>query len=172
MKMGGDQVYEFEGFTLDLARRVFSDGNGSPIKLMPKAFDLLAFLVENNHRVVSKDEIMSELWPDTIVEENNLTQNISSLRRVFGEKPHENRFISTIPGRGYRFVAAVRKDEDAEGSTGKKAVDVHSARSDDDHVCLGCEPVCDHVLSARGGAEDSCGRQTVDVEVSASGGPT
>lgn len=128
MKMGGDQVYEFEGFTLDLARRVFSDGNGSPIKLMPKAFDLLAFLVENNHRVVSKDEIMSELWPDTIVEENNLTQNISSLRRVFGEKPHENRFISTIPGRGYRFVAAVRKDEDAEGSTGKKAVDVHSAR--------------------------------------------
>ena len=106
---------EFEGYRLEVPKRILLDPAGDTVKLMPKAFDILAFLAQNNDRVVSKDELMSAMWPDTIVEENNLTQNISSLRRAFGEKPHENRFIATIPGRGYRFVADVKHVE-MEGS--------------------------------------------------------
>ena len=102
-------ILEFESYRLDVSRRTLSDPNGNTIKLMPKAFDILAFLAQNNDRVISKDELLAEMWPDTVVEENNLTQNISALRRAFGEKPQENRFISTIPGRGYRFVARVRQ---------------------------------------------------------------
>src|SRR5688572_20773738 len=74
---------------------------------MPKAFEILFFLVSNSQRVVEKDELMGAVWPDTIVEDNNLTQNISVLRRVLGERHGENRFIATVPGRGYKFVAEV-----------------------------------------------------------------
>ena len=102
-------ILEFEGCRLDVAKRELLEPNGKPIKLMPKAFDILAYFAQNNDRVVPKDEILTELWPDAIVEENNLTQNISALRRALGEKPQENRFIATIPGRGYRFVANVRR---------------------------------------------------------------
>ena len=101
-------VFEFEGYRLDVSKRSLTGPGGEPLKLLPKAFDILTYLIENSSRVVSKDELMSEIWPDTTVEENNLTQNVSSLRRAFGEKPYENRFISTIPGRGYRFVASVQ----------------------------------------------------------------
>jgi DNA-binding winged helix-turn-helix (wHTH) protein/TolB-like protein/Flp pilus assembly protein TadD len=111
MTSGKEPILEFGEFRLEVAKRTLLDRDGRVIKLMPKAFDLLAFLIANNERVVSKDELMAQIWSDTVVEENNLTQNISSLRRVFGEKPHENRFISTIPGRGYRFVAEVRQVE-------------------------------------------------------------
>jgi DNA-binding winged helix-turn-helix (wHTH) protein/tetratricopeptide (TPR) repeat protein len=110
----GRSIFEFEGFQLNPASRELAGPDGEAIKLMPKAFDILTFLVENRDRVVSKDVLFSELWPNTVVEENNLTQNISALRRAFGEKPYENRFITTIPGRGYRFVADVRVVDQAE----------------------------------------------------------
>lgn len=103
-----NQVFEFEGYRLDVSKRSVTGPDGEPLRLLPKAFDILTYLIENASRVVSKDELMSHIWHDTVVEENNLTQNVSSLRRAFGEKPSENRFISTIPGRGYRFVADVR----------------------------------------------------------------
>src|SRR5688572_17386284 len=80
---------------------------------MPKAFEILLYLVRRADQVVEKDEILEAVWPDTIVEENNLTQNISALRRALGEKHRENRFIATVPGRGYKFVAEVRKSADA-----------------------------------------------------------
>ena len=64
-------------------------------------------LVENRERVVGKDELMKVLWPDTVVEEGNLTQNISTLREVLGEKPTEHVYIATIPKQGYRFIAVV-----------------------------------------------------------------
>lgn len=102
-------IYEFEGFTIHSSKRIVLDTQGEPLPLMPKAFDLLLYLVSHPNRLVEKDELMSAVWPDTIVEENNLTQNISSIRKVLGERHKENRFIATIPGRGYRFVADVRK---------------------------------------------------------------
>jgi serine/threonine-protein kinase len=83
--------------------------HGEEIPLMPKAFDTLDYLVAHSGKVVEKDELMSAVWQDRIVEENNLAQNISALRRALGEKHRENRFIATIPGRGYKFVAKVQQ---------------------------------------------------------------
>src|SRR5207249_4039801 len=68
---------------------------------------LLLVLVERRERVMGKDELMEALWPDTVVEEANLTVNMSALRKALGENPAEHRYIVTVPGRGYRFVAAV-----------------------------------------------------------------
>jgi len=101
-------IYEFEGFSIDSSKRLVYDSEGVALSLMPKAFDLLLYLVTHPKRLIEKDELMTAVWPDTIVEENNLTQNISALRKVLGERHKENRFIATIPGRGYKFVAEVR----------------------------------------------------------------
>lgn len=105
----GSDIYEFEGYRVDASKRVVFDPDGGPLPLMPKAYDLLIYLVTNHSRLVEKDELMSAVWPDTTVEENNLTQNISAIRKALGERHKENRFIATIPGRGYKFVAEVFK---------------------------------------------------------------
>jgi TolB-like protein/DNA-binding winged helix-turn-helix (wHTH) protein/Flp pilus assembly protein TadD len=77
------------------------------VPLTPKAFDILLALVQNRQQVLEKTELMQRIWPDSFVEEGNLTQNISMLRKALGESPHEHRFIVTVPGRGYQFVASV-----------------------------------------------------------------
>src|SRR5215218_1821602 len=100
-------VYAFDGFRLDAAQRRLYGPDGKPVPLKAKAFETLLFLVRNPRRVVERDELLGAIWPDTVVEENNLTQHISSLRRLFGEKPDDHRFIATVPGRGYIFVADV-----------------------------------------------------------------
>ena len=100
------EIYEFGPFTVDPVERVaFRDGK--PLILTPKVFDTLLCLVRNRGRVLTKDEILQEVWPDTFVEEVNLAVNISTLRKALGESPQEGRFIATVPGRGYRFVAEV-----------------------------------------------------------------
>lgn len=109
-------IYEFGNFRVDAAKRLLLKGIDGTVPLMPKAFDTLLYLVEHNGKVIEKDELMSAIWADTIVEENNLTQNISILRRVLGEKHGENRFIATVPGRGYKFVAEVRQIDGVEKS--------------------------------------------------------
>ncbi|HEX2640987.1 MAG TPA: winged helix-turn-helix domain-containing protein, partial [Pyrinomonadaceae bacterium] len=103
----GLNVYKSGGFEIEPQRRILLDKGGEPVALTPKVFDLLLFLVRNAGKTLSKDEIMSAVWPDTIVEESNLTQNISILRRVLGDVRGENAFIATIPGRGYKWVADV-----------------------------------------------------------------
>jgi DNA-binding winged helix-turn-helix (wHTH) protein/tetratricopeptide (TPR) repeat protein len=102
------RIYEFGGFRLCAAKRLLLKGVDETVPLMPKAFDTLLYLVEHKGKVIEKDTLMSAIWADTIVEENNLTQNISVLRRALGEKHGENRFIATVPGHGYKFVAEVR----------------------------------------------------------------
>jgi len=102
------QIYEFGEFRIDAAKRLLLRRNGEIIPLTPKIFDTLLYLARNNGKVIEKDELMREIWMDTIVEENNLNKNISVLRRVLGEKPGEHRFIVTVPGQGYEFVAEVR----------------------------------------------------------------
>ncbi len=77
--------------------------------LTPRVFETLLFLVQHSGVVLDKERLMEAVWPDSIVEENNLSQNISSLRRVFGETPGSHHYIVTVPGRGYRFVAEVRR---------------------------------------------------------------
>src|SRR5262249_19412830 len=102
------ELYEFGPFSLDPAERLFSRG-GAPLALTPKVFDTLVCLVRNRGRLLSKDEPLKEIWPDTFVEEVNLAVNISILRKTLGENPQDGRFITTVPGHGYRFVAKVRE---------------------------------------------------------------
>lgn len=102
-------IYEFAQFRLDPVRRALLSARREPIPLTPKNLETLLVLVENRDRVLGKEELIERLWPDSVVEENNLTQNISALRKALGERPNEQRFIKTIPGRGYRFVAEVRE---------------------------------------------------------------
>ena len=97
-------LYEFGPFRLDTRERILlRDKRRIPLK--PKVYDTLIVLISNNGRIVEKEELMKEVWPDTFVEENNLTGNIFALRRAFGE----HQYIETIPRRGYRFTADVRK---------------------------------------------------------------
>ena len=103
-----DEMLEFEGFRVDLrARRV--ERAGEPVAVPSRAFDVLVVLMERAGEDVSKPELMASVWGETFVEENNLNQAISALRRVFGERRGEHRFIVTLPGLGYRFVAPVRR---------------------------------------------------------------
>src|SRR5215471_7027684 len=100
--------YEFGRFRIDpVKRRLMRDGE--PVRLTPKAFDTLLILVQSSNRTLEKDELMQMVWPDAVVEENNLNQNISALRRALGDTRDESRFIATIPGFGYRFVAEVNR---------------------------------------------------------------
>jgi len=108
MADGAPRLYEFGDFRLDQRRRTLLGRDGAPVPLAAKAFETLSYLVEHAGRVVDKDELMRAVWPDTAVEENNLTQNISLLRRLFGESRGEHRYIATVPGRGYQLVATVR----------------------------------------------------------------
>ena len=108
MSEENEHFYEFGPFRLDpLKRRLMRDGE--VVRLTPKAFDLLLVLVEARGRTVEKDELFKKVWPDTVVEENNLNQNITALRKSLGDSRQESQYIATIPGMGYRFVAEVRK---------------------------------------------------------------
>src|SRR3954469_16814024 len=100
-------LYEFGPFTLDLNKRALLRDN-QPVALTPKAFETLVVLVQNKQKVVSKDDLMKSVWPDSFVEESNLSQNIFTLRKALGDS-QQKRYIVTIPGRGYQFSEEVRE---------------------------------------------------------------
>ncbi len=102
-----NNLYTFENFRLDASERKLFRGE-TPVALAPKTFDLLLFLVENEGRLLRKDDLLTAVWPDATVEENNLTVAISTLRKAFGESEGK-RYIETVPKSGYRFVAPVAK---------------------------------------------------------------
>src|ERR1051326_7781565 len=102
-----NRLYGFGSFRLDPHKRLLLSGN-EPVSLTPKVIDTLIVLVENRDRVVSKDELMKVLWPDSFVEESNLSQNIFVLRKALGDS-QERRFILTVSVKGYRFVADVEE---------------------------------------------------------------
>ncbi|MBS1796240.1 MAG: winged helix-turn-helix domain-containing protein [Acidobacteria bacterium] len=105
--------YIFDDFRLDTAKRLLFRGAGEePISLTRKAFDVLQILVENHGKIVFKEDLMARVWADSFVEESNLTQTISVLRKKLGENPNQHRFIVTESGKGYRFVARVGKSEE------------------------------------------------------------
>ena len=101
--------YEFGAFQLDPVKRLLRRLDGTPVPLTPRVFDTLLYMVEHHDSVMDKEQIMEAVWPDSIVEENNLAQAIWKLRQVFGETPGSHSYIVTVPGRGYRFVAEVNK---------------------------------------------------------------
>ena len=100
-------VYRFHGFELDPGRRALTSPDGEAITLRTKVFDTLCELIARAGEPVSKQALMEAVWPDTVVEENNLNQAISALRQALRDDHNAPRFIATITGRGYQFVAPV-----------------------------------------------------------------
>jgi TolB-like protein/DNA-binding winged helix-turn-helix (wHTH) protein/cytochrome c-type biogenesis protein CcmH/NrfG len=122
------QVYEFGPFHLDpLKRRLSRDGE--PVRLTPKAFDLLLVLVEDAGRTIEKDELLEKVWPGIAVEDNNLNQNITTLRKSLGDSRKESQYIATIPGVGYRFVAEVTQLSENLTQTANRAVEQNPAEN-------------------------------------------
>lgn len=118
-----DSIYEFGPFRLEVKEhRLVRDGHSVP--LTGKAFDTLRVLVERHGSLVSKDELMNAVWPETAVEENNLDRNISALRKALGERGSARRYIETVPRVGYRFIASL-----SEPALGAAASAPHSAPS-------------------------------------------
>src|SRR5215475_1542365 len=99
-------LYEFDGFRLNPADHSLLCA-GKPISLTPKTFDILVTLIEKNGQLVTKDELMRKIWPDSFVEEANLTVNVSALRKALGDSPENQQYIETVPKLGYRFTARV-----------------------------------------------------------------
>jgi DNA-binding winged helix-turn-helix (wHTH) protein len=120
MSKPSEHFYEFGRFRVDAVSRLLLH-DGAPVPLTLKAFDTLLALVENRGRLVEKDELLRRVWPDTAVEENNLTQQVSALRKVLGEDAEGRRYIETFPRRGYRFVAEVREVRGVPTAAGAKA---------------------------------------------------
>lgn len=108
MNEENSRIYSFEAFQVDpVRRRLMRDG--APVPIHSKTFDLLIALIENRGRIIEKNELMELVWANQIVEDGNLTVKMSALRKTLGERKDEARFIVTVPGRGYRFVADVRQ---------------------------------------------------------------
>jgi DNA-binding winged helix-turn-helix (wHTH) protein/Tol biopolymer transport system component len=103
-------VHEFGPFRLDTVERLLLRA-GQPVSLTPKAFDLLIYLVERHGRLITKTELLRAVWPDTFVEEANLTYTVSAVRRALGDSQDGERYIQTVPTRGYRFLAPVTRGE-------------------------------------------------------------
>src|SRR5258708_35148485 len=106
-------LYRFGQFALDSRKRTLSRAD-SPLSLTPKAFDVLLFLVQNPNRLVTKAELLQAVWGNTFVEEGNLTQYISHLRKALGDHPEDTRLIVTIARKGYQFTARVIVAEAAD----------------------------------------------------------
>lgn len=100
------QIYKFDNFRLDTTERQLLR-DGQTVALPSKAFDLLVVLVENNGRLVEKDELYHRVWEDPVVEESNLTVQMSAIRQALGERRENPRYITTVAGRGYRFTGEV-----------------------------------------------------------------
>jgi len=101
------ELYEFGPFRVDTKKEILQR-DGKAIPLQPKAFQLLLVLICHNQEVVTKDNLMKSVWPDTFVEEANLSRNVFMLRKALGENPPEQRYIITVPGQGYRLAENVR----------------------------------------------------------------
>lgn len=110
MTLQANPLFEFDRFRLDPAEHLLQC-DGKPVPLTPKAFEILVALLQSNGRLLTKDELMRKVWPDSFVEEANLTVNISALRKVLGDGSGGKQYIETVPKRGYRFVATVTELE-------------------------------------------------------------
>ena len=142
-------IYEFDDFRLDANERVLRRG-GEPVSLTPKVLDTLLYLVRHHGKVLEKNELMSAIWPDAVVEENNLNQNISTLRRIFGERRGANRYIVTVPGRGYRFAAHVTRNVSSDHSAAPLTIAVlpFTNISADPENAYFCEGLAEELLNA------------------------
>ena len=142
MNDSANNYYEFDSFQVDVRRRLLFH-EGRPVRVTPKAFDILLGLVQSAGRVISKDEMITTVWPNCFVEEGNLAQNIFLLRRILGEGKNEHKFIITIPGVGYRFAPYVK-----QSSVGP-AIRKINGRGDRRISCIAVlplKPVCENEM--------------------------
>jgi TolB-like protein/DNA-binding winged helix-turn-helix (wHTH) protein len=104
----GTEVFAFAGYCLDPRRRLLFGPDGRSVPLSARAFDTLLYLVEHPNQLIDRERLMKAVWPDLVVEENNLSQTIAVVRRALNETAGEHRFVITVPGRGFQFAAAVK----------------------------------------------------------------
>lgn len=162
---GAERVFEFGEFSLDAADKLLLRA-GETVPLTPKAFDVLLALVESGGRVLGKEELMRAAWPDTFVEEANLTVNIHTLRKALGENGDGRLYIETVPKRGYRFTAGVRRVAAAERSAARvlsMAVlpfNQIGARAGEDYLGIG---LCDTLITRLSGVRRFVMRPTSSV---------
>jgi eukaryotic-like serine/threonine-protein kinase len=145
LNLAGGQIYRFGQFTLDCRKRVVSRAD-SPISLTPKAFDVLLFLVQNPNRLVTKEELLQAVWGSRFVEEGNLTQYISHLRKALGDNAEDSRLIITIARKGYQFterVSVVDEAPDSEEHRTPQFVATEIASSDNEVRGFSREPGTD-----------------------------
>jgi TolB-like protein/DNA-binding winged helix-turn-helix (wHTH) protein/Tfp pilus assembly protein PilF len=147
MPTASAHIYEFGAFQLDTAERVLRRLDGTLVPLTPRVFKTLAYMVENRSTVLDKERIMEAVWPDTIVEENNLAQAISKLRQVFGETPGADGYIVTVPGRGYRFVADVREVVEQENISPESRELRSASSAEGDSETKIAEPVASSIVA-------------------------
>lgn len=102
-------VYVFESISVDPARRILLRGQ-QRVRVTAKVFDLLLALIHSRHRVATREELIRQLWPDTFVEDGNLSVHISALRKALSDGCAERPIIETLPRVGYRFVATIREE--------------------------------------------------------------
>jgi DNA-binding winged helix-turn-helix (wHTH) protein len=122
-----NHLYEFSRFRLDPENHLL-ESEGTPISLTPKAFEILLVLVENGNRLTTKEELMRKVWPDSFVEEANLTVNISALRKQLGYAPNGQQYIETVPKKGYRFAMPVSQSQaDNHAANGRSVISAHKA---------------------------------------------
>ena len=111
--------YEFGRFRLDPVERVLLE-DGRPLSLTPKALETLLFLVEHRGHIVEKDDLLKRVWPDTFVEEGIIAQNVSALRKALDDTPEGQRYIETVPKRGYRFKRLLAKKSTFAGRSASR----------------------------------------------------
>ena len=119
------EIYEFSDFRLNVRERVLERGDGARVALPDKAFDTLCVLVRNAGKLVGKEEILSSVWADSFVEENNLNKSIHAIRRALGDQNVEPKFVETVKKHGFRFVADVRPVLNGNDQNGTAAVQLN-----------------------------------------------
>src|SRR5208282_5065764 len=107
MSMKTEEVFQFGEFQIDARSRTLRREKAT-VMVNSRTFDVLLYFVQNPGKVLTRDELLKNVWLDSFVDENNLAQSISALRRALGEKPSDNSYIVTLPGRGYQFVVPVQ----------------------------------------------------------------
>ncbi len=110
-----NSIYEFENFRVDVEKRLLWK-DGKSLSINPKTFDTLIALLKNKNEVIGKDKLVEEIWNGVAVSDDSLTQQISQLRKLLGDNPNEHKFIATVPGIGYKFVADVNKIQPSNGN--------------------------------------------------------
>ena len=125
------RIYEFDNFRLDVLNRELSH-HGQAVALPAKAFEMLVVLIENRGRLIEKEELFQRVWPDQIVEESNLTVQVSAIRKALGDRKENPQYIRTVPGHGYRFVGNLLSLDEEEveierHSISRMAIEVEGA---------------------------------------------